>query len=111
MPEIVYRDNRLVSMPIQNVLLLAFGAGYDKIRFGQVCKVIYRDQFGFILCVPASGKSDVLCPAIRVGAIEGREAVPLRFHDSFLQFFLISSVFNICDMRLLQHLGFAARPQ
>ena len=92
-------------MSIQNILLFAFGAGYDKIRFGQVCKVIYRDQFGFILCVPASGKSDVLCPAIRVGAIEGREAVPLRFRDNFLQFLSASSIFNICDMCLLQHLG------
>ena len=92
-------------------MLFAFGADYDEIRFGQVCKFIYRDQFGFILCVPAGGKGDVLCPASRVGAIEGREAMPLRFHDSFLQFFLISSVFNICDMSLLQHLEFAARPQ
>jgi hypothetical protein len=75
-------------MPIQNVLLLAFGADYDEICFGQVCKVIYRDQFGFVLCFPVSGKGDVLCSAIRVGAIEGRKAMPFRFRDSFFQFFL-----------------------
>ena len=98
-------------MPIQNVLLLAFGADYDEICFGQVCKVIYRDKFGFVLCFPVSGKGDVLCSAIRVGAIEGRETMSLRFRDNFLQFLSVSSVFNICDMRLSRHLGFATRSQ
>jgi len=92
-------------MPIQNVLLLAFGADYDEICFGQVCKVIYRDQFSFILCVPAGGKGDMLCPAIRVRAIEGREAMLLRFRDNFLQFLSVSSVFNICDMHLSRRPG------
>ena len=40
----------------------------------------------------------MLCPAIRVGAIEGREAMPFRFRDSFFQFCLFPpySISVIC---------------
>ena len=107
-------------MPVQNILLFAFGANYDEICLGSVCKIIYRDQFAFVLCFPAGGKGDVLCPAIRVGAIEGREAMPLCFRDSFFQFFLIPSVsipvicafHNALDLQLVRNdvrVGFCIR--
>ena len=97
--KIVKRNERRLSVSAQNVFAFTLRTDDRETCRRVLRNTFQRDQIGFVFRFPADCERDILCSAVRVGAIKRRKSKTI-FCDSVFQFLSMPSAINAYDMSL-----------